>query len=112
LSCPLFSTIDELARHVRAVVRRRLFDSVIEATRVNRRAHNGDARVAPEALGPRRAAGKATLGDMTEPIVIAERGHYFFGGQLVRTEAGTRMKGQTFVQYEFPIEISIHIRSS
>jgi pimeloyl-ACP methyl ester carboxylesterase len=42
---------------------------------------------------------------MSEPIVIGERGRYFIGGQLVQAEAGTRMKAQTFVQYEFPVEV-------
>lgn len=37
--------------------------------------------------------------------MIAERGHYFLGGELVRSDAGTRTKGQTFVQYEFPVEV-------
>jgi pimeloyl-ACP methyl ester carboxylesterase len=48
---------------------------------------------------------EAKLAHMAEPTVIAERGCYFISGQLVRTDAGTRMKGQTFVQYEFPVEV-------
>jgi hypothetical protein len=42
---------------------------------------------------------------VSDPIVIAHRGQYFFGGELVRTEAGTRMTNQSFVQYEVPVQV-------
>jgi len=43
---------------------------------------------------------------MAEPIVIAERGHFFVAGELLSTEAGTRMRGQSFVQFEVPLHVT------
>jgi pimeloyl-ACP methyl ester carboxylesterase len=40
-----------------------------------------------------------------EPITIAERGHFFISGELVKTDAGTLIKNQCLVRYEFPFEV-------
>jgi pimeloyl-ACP methyl ester carboxylesterase len=41
-----------------------------------------------------------------EPIVIGERGYFFVTGELIETDGFTQMRHQSYVQYEFPVEVT------